>query len=50
MNKIAEHYGHKIVIARYTDGIVEPAYSVECEQCFEVIVDDETLEPIEEGK
>jgi hypothetical protein len=38
---LAEHFDHDIVIAKYTDGISEPSYAVECETCFEVIIDDE---------
>jgi hypothetical protein len=38
---LAEHFDHDIVIAKYTDGIVEPSYAVECDTCNEVIIDDE---------
>lgn len=42
MSKISEHYNHSIVIARYYDLFGEPVnYAVECEDCFEVIVDEE---------
>ncbi len=39
--ELEKHFDHDIVIAKYTDGIVEPSYAVECETCFEVIIDDE---------
>jgi hypothetical protein len=40
--EIAKHYGHKVVVARYSDlENVFVNYSVECEDCFEVIVDEE---------
>jgi hypothetical protein len=39
---IANHYGHEIVIANYTDLEGEPTnYSVECMDCFEVLFDEE---------
>jgi hypothetical protein len=41
--KLAEHFGHDIVIAKYTDGIVEPEYFVECETCYEVLIGEEVL-------
>jgi hypothetical protein len=43
-SRFAEHFGHDIVIAKYTDGIVEPTYAVECETCYEVLIDDEVLD------
>lgn len=43
-SRFAEHFGHDVVIAKYTDGIVEPSYAVECETCFEVLIDDEVLD------
>jgi hypothetical protein len=40
--EIAKHYGHKIVVAEYHELDNTPVnYSVECEDCFEVIVDEE---------
>lgn len=37
-----EHFDHDIVIARYSTVDGEPVnYAVECETCFEVIIDDE---------
>ncbi len=43
-SRFAEHFGHDIVIAKYTDGIAEPVYAVECETCYEVLIDDEVLD------
>ena len=39
--KIAEHFGHSIVIAKYSDENTPVNYSVECEDCFEVLFDEE---------
>lgn len=41
MSRMSEHFDHDVVIAKYTDGIVEPVYSVECETCNEVIFGEE---------
>jgi hypothetical protein len=41
VSKFSEHFGHDVVIARYTDGISDPAYCIECETCYEVILDEE---------
>ena len=42
MNKIAPHFGHNIVIACY--GNDTPVnYAVECEDCFEVIYDEDVV-------
>ena len=44
MSRIGEHYGHSVVVARYTDSNGEVVnYSVECNDCYEVIIDDEVL-------
>jgi hypothetical protein len=43
MNKFAEHFGHDIVIAKYTDGVIDPEYFVECETCYEVLIGEEEL-------
>jgi hypothetical protein len=40
--RFSRHWGHEIVIARYTDGIEDPAYSIECETCYEVVLGDES--------
>ena len=47
MSRFENHFGHDIVIAKYTDGIVEPTYAVECEDCYEVLIDDEVIEMME---
>jgi hypothetical protein len=47
MSRFENHFGHDIVIAKYTDGIVEPTYAVECEDCYEVLIDDEVIELME---
>ncbi len=41
--EISKHYGHEIVVARYTDPSTDTPvnYSVECMDCYEVIVDEE---------
>jgi hypothetical protein len=37
------HFDHDIVIAKYSGLDGEPVnYSIECETCYEVIIDDET--------
>jgi hypothetical protein len=42
MYELDKHFGHNIVIAKYSGLDNEPVnYSVECETCFEVIVDEE---------
>lgn len=43
MSRFENHFGHDIVIAKYTDGIVEPEYFVECETCYEVLIGEEVL-------
>lgn len=43
MNKFAEHFGHDIVIAKYTDGVIDPEYSLECETCVQVLILEEEL-------
>lgn len=44
MNRIAPHFNHNIVIAKYSGLDGEPVnYAVECEDCFEVIVDEEII-------
>ena len=41
MTRMSRHYDHNVVVARYTDGVVEPVYAIECEDCFEVIFGEE---------
>jgi len=42
MNKIAPHFNHNIVVAKYSGLNGEPIhYSVECEDCFEVLADED---------
>lgn len=42
--ELERHFNHDIVIARYTTVAGEPVnYSVECEDCHEVIIDDEAF-------
>jgi hypothetical protein len=37
--ELYRHYGHKVVVARYTDEQNQPiAVAVECEECFEVLL------------
>jgi hypothetical protein len=39
--ELAKHFDHDIVIAKYTGLDGEPVdYSVECEDCHEVIIDE----------
>jgi hypothetical protein len=39
-DELATHYGHSVVVARYTDLEGETAaVAVECEDCNEVLVD-----------
>ena len=46
-DRFARHFDHDIVIARYTGMDGSPVnYSVECEDCHEVIIDDEALEQL----
>ena len=43
-DRFARHFDHDIVIARYTGLDGTPVnYSVECEDCHEVIIDDEAF-------
>ena len=43
-DRFERHFNHDIVIARYTTVAGEPVnYSVECEDCHEVIIDDEAF-------
>jgi len=45
--RIRRHYGHEVVVARYTDEKDEPHnYSVECIDCWEVIIDEEAWEQV----
>lgn len=45
MSRIGEHYGHSVVVAGYADSDGEVVnYAVECNDCYEVITDDEVLE------
>ena len=47
-DRFARHFDHNIVIARYHGLDDEPiSYSVECEDCFEVIIDDEALQALQ---
>ena len=40
MMELERHFNHDIVIARYSGLDDEPVnYAVECEDCFEVIID-----------
>jgi hypothetical protein len=41
MTKMESHFGHNVVVARYTDGIATPVYSIECEDCYEVVFGEE---------
>ena len=42
MNGYSAHYGHKIVVSEYVDLDEKPAnYAIECEECFEVLTDEE---------
>lgn len=42
MHELGRHYGHSIVIAKYSDLDGEPVnYAVECNDCFEVIFDED---------
>ena len=43
MSKIANHFGHRIVIARYGLANEPVNYAVECEDCFEVICDEDVV-------
>jgi hypothetical protein len=43
MNKIAPHFGHNIVIACYGLPNEPVNYAVECEDCFEVIYDEDVV-------
>ena len=44
------HFNHDIVIARYLGLDGAPVnYSVECEDCNEVIIDDESLDQLARG-
>ena len=37
--ELYRHYGHKVVVARYTDEQNQPiAVAIECEECFEVLL------------
>jgi hypothetical protein len=46
-DRIRRHYGHEVVVARYTDEKDEPHnYSVECIDCWEVIIDEEAWEQV----
>jgi hypothetical protein len=46
-DRFARHFDHDIVIAKYTGLDDTPVnYSVECEDCHEVIIDDEALEQL----
>lgn len=39
-SELIRHYGHNIVVARYTDQNNEVAnVSIECETCYEVLTD-----------
>ena len=39
-NDLAEHYGHDIVIGKYTDTLGNAInMSIECEDCYEVLLD-----------
>lgn len=38
---IARHYGHEITIAVYMDGARPVNYAIECQECYEVIADQE---------
>lgn len=43
-DRFKRHFNHDIVIAKYTGLDDEPVnYSVECEDCHEVIIDDEAF-------
>ena len=47
-DRFARHFDHNIVIARYHGLDDEPInYSVECEDCYEVIIDDEALQALQ---
>ena len=37
--KIINHYGHDIVIAKYGD-----SYAIECTTCYEILIDTDALE------
>jgi hypothetical protein len=39
VSRFGAHYGHPVIIAKYIDH-----YSVECESCHAVIIDDEALD------
>jgi hypothetical protein len=42
---LSDHYGHKIVIARYGNANGNTYhYSIECENCFEVLAEDRMLD------
>ena len=41
MTRMSEHFGHDVTVAKYTDGIVEPVYAIECETCYSVIFGEE---------
>jgi hypothetical protein len=42
MTEYSEHYGHKIVISEYVDLDGKPVnYAIECEECFQVLTDEE---------
>lgn len=44
---LERHFDHPIVIARYRGLDNEPiTYSVECEECFEVLFDSEVLDDV----
>jgi len=40
--KLREHLGHEVVIARYGTDSQEYNIALECEECYEVIVDYDT--------
>jgi hypothetical protein len=44
MNKIGVHYGHNVVVSRYdnTKGVAVN-YSVECNDCYETLFDEEVV-------
>lgn len=40
MFEIGKHFGHEVVVAKYSDGDEPVGFAVECRDCFEVICDD----------
>jgi hypothetical protein len=44
--ELDKHFDHRIVIAKYYDEHGPVNYSVECEDCFEVIIDEDQFDSL----